>query len=153
MRVIFFEYMSPSGIAYSVNPFTRNPGEILIDANYGQITTILDGAVEPDRFVVAKDSLRIIARSLGAKEFVDILAEDPNNPQCLIVHGGAERCATAEKNRAVFCISDSQVIEVAKAVLKVERHFGQPMKVEWQFGGRPSQEEKLYVLGVDQMRD
>ena len=47
----------------------------------------------------------------------------------------------AERHR--FCITDEDVVELARYAVAIERHYGRPMDIEW---GKDGADGKLYVL-------
>jgi phosphoenolpyruvate synthase/pyruvate phosphate dikinase len=57
-----------AGVAFSVNPVSRDPTQAVIEANWGLGKTVVDGTISPDYFVVDKATRTIIERRLGRKE-------------------------------------------------------------------------------------
>ena len=47
----------------------------------------------------------------------------------------------AERNR--FCITDEEVMALAKQALIIEQHYGRPMDIEW---AKDGQDGKLYIV-------
>ena len=60
--------------------------------------------------------------------------------------GAASRTATvdvAEADRTRFCITDADIIELARQALIIEEHYGCPMDIEW---GKDGDDGKIYIL-------
>jgi pyruvate,water dikinase len=104
--------------------------------------TVVQGAVNPDEFYVHKPMLRggkfpVIRRGLGSKLQKMIFAGD----------GTAGRSVTTvevpEPDRGRFCLSDDDVIELARFALKIEEHYQRPMDIEW---AKDGVDGKLYIL-------
>ena len=102
---------------------------VFITAGYGLGETLVQGSVNPDEFYVYKPALAagrsaILRRTLGTKALKMIYAED----------GGATPVTTVEvpaEDRRRFCISDAEVEELARQAMRIEKHYGCPMDIEW----------------------
>jgi pyruvate, water dikinase len=115
---------------------------VFITASYGLGETVVQGAVNPDEFYVYKPSLRsghqpILRRTLGAKALKMIYAPPAQ------AHERVLTVDVPESDRMRFCISDADILELAKQALVIEQHYGCPMDIEW---GKDGETGKLYVL-------
>jgi pyruvate,water dikinase len=104
-----------------------------ITGAYGLGENVVQGAVNPDEFVVFKPTLKdgykpILERRLGSKKIKMIYA------------GGAkltENVAVPEELQNKFCMSDEDVLTLARWATTIEEHYsavrGQytPMDIEW----------------------
>jgi pyruvate,water dikinase len=52
-----------SGIAFSINPITKEKNKILIEASFGLGEKVVSGKVTPDLYIVRKNSLEIIKKT------------------------------------------------------------------------------------------
>jgi pyruvate,water dikinase len=118
-----------SGIMFSLDTESGFPGVVLISAAWGLGEPIVQGAVNPDRYLVFKAPLSdpskvpILERARGAKDRKMVYAE-----------GGSARTAmveTSRRERDAFVLSDTEVLELARAAVAIERHYGMPMDMEW----------------------
>jgi pyruvate,water dikinase len=118
-----------SGIMFSLDTESGFPGVVLISAAWGLGEPIVQGAVNPDRYLVFKAPLAdpakvpILERARGEKARKMIYAE-----------GGSARTAmveTSRRERDAFVLSDAEVLELARAAVAIERHYGCPMDMEW----------------------
>jgi pyruvate,water dikinase len=118
-----------SGIMFTLDTESGFPGVVLISAAWGLGEPIVQGAVNPDRWLVFKTPLAdpakapILERTRGAKERKMVYAE-----------GGSARTAlveTSRRERDSFVLSDAEVLSLARAGLAIERHYGMPMDIEW----------------------
>ena len=57
-----------SAVVFSVNPVTRNPDEVVINASIGLGEAIVGGLVTPDEIVVSKSSLAVVSYEIATKE-------------------------------------------------------------------------------------
>ena len=57
-----------SAVAFTANPVTNDPSEIVINAYWGLGEGLVDGSSVPDTYTVDKRELRIKMRSVAKKE-------------------------------------------------------------------------------------
>jgi pyruvate, water dikinase len=118
-----------SGVMFSIDTESGFPGAVVISAAWGLGETVVQGAVDPDRFLVFKPLLDeprytpIIERSLGAKERKMTYASGGSAPTATV--------ATTQRERQSFVLADSEVMELARWAVIVEAHYGRPMDMEW----------------------
>jgi pyruvate,water dikinase len=84
----------------------------------------VSGSVSPDRYVVDKQSLRILAREVRHKELV---VEGVPEAGGTIVRESKPDEATAAT------LSDHEVRELAELGRRIEQHYGAPQDTEWAF--------------------
>lgn len=108
-----------SGVIFSQNPVTDNPGELMINASYGLGEAIVSGLVTPDTFLVNKTTNDAM-KEMGLKE-MKILADDE----------GTKEVATTEAEQTCFCLSDSIIHQLADLTNQLEEFFGYPVDVEF----------------------
>ncbi len=121
--------LAGSGVMFTIDTESGFPGVATISAAWGLGETIVQGAVNPDRYVVFKPLLDtsgarpIIEKALGDKAIRMIYAEE----------GGAQTrvvACTAEERRA-FVLGDDEILELGRWAVAVEKHYGRPMDLEW----------------------
>ena len=118
-----------SGVGFSLNPVTNDYDEAVIDATWGLGTTVVEGRVSPDHFVVNKGSRQIVEATTGEKEVAVWLNAD----------GGIHE--RNEPRSAERTLSDPQLQEVADVLCRIEDLYERPVDVEWAYAG-----DHLYVL-------
>ncbi len=130
MAVIVQEMISGecSGVIFGSNP--SNPSEAVIESVYGLNQGLVDGTVEPDRWILDRSTGTI--RSRFSPERKKILAPSES---------GALLTALPSKLKDMPPLDDKRVKEVFHLAKKAEGLFGMPQDVEWTI-----REETLYVL-------
>jgi len=102
---------------------------VVISANWGLGEPIVQGAVNPDRYLVFKPALDdpakvpILEMQRGEKRVKMVYAE-----------GGSARTALVEttgRERDSFVLSASEILALARWGVAIERHYGRPMDIEW----------------------
>ena len=136
-----------SGVMFTLDTESGFRDVVLINAAFGLGENVVQGAVDPDEFLVHKptfnEGLRaVLKRRLGAKQMTMIYAER-----------GAKQTTrnmrTTQKNRERFCITDQEVISLAGYAIEVEKHYSvraghpMPMDLEWAKDGESGE---LYVI-------
>lgn len=110
-----------SGIAFSVHPVTEDPNQLIIEAGYGLGEAIVSGSITPDNHVVDKRDWSVIDSYIADQEKKLIRKET----------GGNDWVPVAESLREKPKLTDEKVIELAKLVVKIEKHYGFPCDIEW----------------------
>lgn len=121
--------LSGSGVIFTLDTETGFPDVAVISAAWGLGETVVQGMVEPDKYIVFKPLLKeqgvqpIIEKSRGAKASKMIYAE-----------GGSKRTRLVETSpaeRRGFVLEDGDIVELGRWAAAVEEHYGRPMDLEW----------------------
>lgn len=118
-----------SGVMFSIDTESGFDKVVLINAAWGLGENVVQGAVSPDEYEVFKPLLDvpgrapIVEKKLGAKEKKMIYAG---------ASGGETRnVPTSKAERAAFVLTDSEILDLARMAVTIERHYGVAMDVEW----------------------
>ncbi len=134
--------LGAAGVMFTMDTESGFQDVVFITSSYGLGETVVQGAVNPDEFYVHKPMLAagkfpLIRRSLGSKlvkmEF-DPAAANGRTVRTVDV-------APADRHR--FSLADEDVLELARYAVKIEKHYGRPMDIEW---GRDGADGRLYIL-------
>jgi pyruvate,water dikinase len=109
-----------SGITFTVDPVTGDDSKIILEANWGLGEGVVSGAESVDGFVVEKANLEITKRHLGRKTKCVVNTED-----------GADWADVPEKMQGTPCVSDDEILEIARVARSVEKTLGCPQDMEW----------------------
>lgn len=128
-----------AGVMFSLDTETGFRDAVLINAAYGLGENVVQGAVNPDEFVVFKPTLKsgfrpILHKRLGTKEWKMIYD----------IGGGrmTRNLPTPPEARARFAITDDEILTLARWACTIEDHYGKkrgvdsPMDIEWAKDGR-----------------
>ena len=123
--------LGSSGVAFSIDTESGFDDAVFITSSFGLGELLVQGAVNPDEFYVAKSRLRagrpsILQRRLGTKR------------QRMVYGDGDEPVVVEDvpaELQARFSLDDDQVTQLAAMVLTIEDHYGRPMDVEWALDG------------------
>ena len=130
MAVVVQELISGerSGIAFSRAPNRRS--QVAIEAVYGLNQGLVDGDVEPDRWMLERPSGRIVSHSPPSRE-----------SKAAPTDGGVSIVPLTPEERTKPPLDDARLGDVFDLALSAENHFESAQDVEWTFRG-----DDLYVL-------
>ncbi len=130
-----------SGVMFTIDTESGFPKVVNISATWGLGETIVQGAVNPDTYMVFKPLLDqpgifpIIEKSRGEKAIKLIYAEEGS--------GQTRLQATSQAERVAFVLDEDEIMELARWAAAVEQHYGRPMDLEWAKDGGNGQ---LYLV-------
>eukprot|EP01090_Pellita_catalonica_P015377 TRINITY_DN4160_c0_g1_i4.p1 TRINITY_DN4160_c0_g1~~TRINITY_DN4160_c0_g1_i4.p1 ORF type:complete len:813 (+),score=168.87 TRINITY_DN4160_c0_g1_i4:82-2520(+) len=124
-----------SGITFTIDTETGFRKVVLITASWGLGENIVGGKVNPDEFLVFKDTSAIIRKKLGTKRWTLIYQSDELKP--------TKNEATPKSRREKFCLEDPEIKKLADWAVIIEKHYTEknggkftPMDIEWAKDGR-----------------
>jgi pyruvate,water dikinase len=138
--------LGASGIMFTLDTETGFRDVVLISAAYGLGENVVQGALDPDEFMVFKPTFErgaraVLRRSLGSKKIKMVFNGDRVTGTCNV--------ATSPAERDRFCIEDEDVLTLADYALTIERHYSAkanrpvPMDIEW---AKDGMDGRLYVV-------
>ena len=133
--------LAGSGVMFTIDTETGFPGVVVISAAWGLGETVVQGLVEPDKYLVFKPLLAnanvcpIIEKSLGNKARKMIYSHRPGEWTRLV--------DTPARQRRSLVLDDREILELARWAMKIEGHYGRPMDIEWAKDGESGD---LFIL-------
>ncbi|TFD14602.1 phosphoenolpyruvate synthase [Cryobacterium sp. TMT1-21] len=118
-----------SGVMFSIDTDSGFPGVAVISASWGLGETVVQGTVNPDKYLVFKELLEqpgctpIVEKTLGEKARKMVYAK-----------GGSARTRmvdTPDGERQSFVLTDAEIVKLGRWAVIVENHYGRPMDMEW----------------------
>jgi pyruvate,water dikinase len=133
--------LGASGVMFTLDPDSGFRDVVFITASWGLGETVVQGAVNPDEFYVYKPALRagklaILRRNLGGKAVKMVYAPGASAERVQTV-------AVPPADRRRFCLSDADIVTLARQALIIEEHYGRPMDIEW---GRDGASGAIFIL-------
>ena len=131
-----------SGVMFTIDTESGFRDVVFITASYGLGETVVQGAVNPDEFYVHKPLLRqgkpaIVRKSIGSKKIKMIFSDDTKAGL------STKTIDVAESEANQYCISDEDILELARYADTIESHYQCPMDIEW---GKNGLDGKMYIL-------
>lgn len=122
--------LASSGVMFTLDTESGFEDAIFITSAYGLGETVVQGSVNPDEFYVYKPSLEnnqhaILRRNIGSKKRKMIFTENTAHEAST----NTIDVETSEQNK--FSITDDEIMAIAEMGLKIEKHYGKAMDIEW----------------------
>lgn len=111
-----------AGVMFTLNPLNGDRSKIVLESCWGLGEGVVKGDITPSRFTVDKVTFEIINRQLNAQTHE--YRFDP-------IAGGVAFAPVDETLRCTFCVTDTEVLELAKLAKQIERGHGAPQDIEW----------------------
>jgi len=112
-----------SGVMFTVNPVTGDPGRIVIEAVLGLGEAAVSGVVTPDLYVVNKDGFAIEERHISHQEKQLVRVADEGEANAWV--------NVAPTRGAAQKLVDTEIKALAALASRIEAHYGAPHDIEW----------------------
>jgi pyruvate, water dikinase len=136
-----------AGVIFTLDTESGCRDVVMVSGVWGLGEAIVQGIADPDEFLVHKPTLRqgheyVLRRRIGAK-------------QVKLVYGARSDAGrtkwkrVAGKMRAAACLTDPEIIKLAKQALAIEQHYSEfhgrpmPMDIEW---AKDGPDGDLYII-------
>ena len=131
-----------AGVMFTLDTESGFENVVFVTAAYGLGELVVQGNVNPDEFYVYKPALdsglpAVIRRRLGDKAERMVFADDGK------VGASVKTIQVENSERRKFCVSDSDIAELAKCARLIEKHYGRHMDIEW---GKDGDDGRVYIL-------
>lgn len=107
-----------SGITFTVHPIDKK--SLLIEASYGIGDMIVSGKVDPDNYIIDRETLQIKERKIGNKKKMSISSD----AEIKIID-------VKDEVKEMQVLSEEEIKRIAKTCLELEKIFNYPQDIEW----------------------
>ena len=133
--------LASSGVMFTLDTESGFNDVVFITGAYGLGENVVQGAVDPDEFYVHKPTYlaghrAVLRRLIGDKAVKMVFVEGETKHT-------TRNIPTPKADRARFCLTDADVLELAGYACTIEWHYGRPMDIEWAKDGIDGQ---LYIV-------
>ena len=120
-----------SGVMFSIDTDSGFPRVAVVSAAWGLGETVVQGTINPDKYLVFKPLLAeaageispIIEKTLGSKDRKMVYSRGG--------HARTKMVDTSEAERRAFVLADAEILALARWAVSVEEHYARPMDMEW----------------------
>jgi pyruvate, water dikinase len=118
-----------SGVMFSIDTESGFDKVVLINAAWGLGENVVQGAVDPDEYIVFKPLLTdskltpIVEKKCGEKAKKMIYTSDAAHP--------TRNVPVSKAERAAFVLDDKDILQLARWACVIEQHYRRPMDMEW----------------------
>lgn len=122
MAVVVQQMIAPeqAGVAFTKDPST-GADHVVIEAAFGQGEVVVSGKVQPDSYVVDKQTLQVLDSLVGYQAIKIVSGPDGTDTTVNL--------EPAQANSRV--LDDTSLRTIAELAIAAERHNGCPQDVEW----------------------
>lgn len=119
-----------SGVMFTLDTESGFNEVVFITASYGLGEMVVQGAVNPDEFYLSKALLEqnrpaVVRRNLGSKQKKMVYGDEGSTTK-------STKIVDVDKaDRNQFALNTDELTRLAKQALIIEKHYGQPMDIEW----------------------
>jgi len=129
-----------SGVMFSIDTESGFRDAVVINGSYGLGENIVKGRVNPDEFYVFQPTLKkgfkpIVEKRLGFKEEKLIYSNEGKE--------STKNVRVSIEDRRRFCITNEEVLSLARWATIIEEHYKRPMDMEWAKDGITG---KLFIV-------
>jgi pyruvate,water dikinase len=114
-----------SGVTFTINPTNNDNTKIVIEAVFGLGEGIVSGTIEPDYYLVDKESLKVVEKKIGIKKIEFTRDSSGKN---------IKKELPFEKQFQQV-LEDWEIKRLAEYSIKLEQHYNWPQDIEWAIEG------------------
>jgi pyruvate,water dikinase len=120
VAVIKMVNATAAGIGFTIDPVLGDDTKVIIEANWGLGEGVVSGVENVDKWIVEKETLKIVERSVGTKV------------KCVLyMEKGADWAEVPPAKRDKPCLTDEEIKAVAEVAIHLEQKLGKPQDMEW----------------------
>ena len=110
-----------AGVAFTADPSNGAQDRVVIEGAFGLGEVVVSGEVEPDTYIVSKETLEVLDIRLGHKAFKIVRGPD-----------GHDKVVDLDDEQAdARVLDDAELRRIAELAIATERHNGCPQDTEW----------------------
>jgi pyruvate,water dikinase len=109
-----------AGVLFTADPNTGDSSKMIIESNWGLGESVVGGQSMPDVFVIDKDALEPLQKTLGSKKYL-VRFKDV----------GVVEEETPLEMREQYSLTDAELSEIGRLGKALEAHFDVPQDTEW----------------------
>ncbi len=110
-----------AGVMFTLHPVTGDRSKIVIESTWGLGESLVSGSVIPDRFVIDKDTMRIVEREIVHKT-VFYTRDEAGKTVHLTVPSDKQDAPS---------LTDEEVLKLAELGKRIEEHYQKPQDIEF----------------------
>lgn len=110
-----------AGVAFTADPSNGAEDRVVVEGAFGLGEVVVSGEVEPDTYIIAKDSLAVLDVRIGHKAFK--IVRGPDGDDTVVDLDDAQADARV--------LDERELRSIAELAVATERHNGCPQDTEW----------------------
>jgi pyruvate,water dikinase len=129
-------YARSAGVLFTTDLVNNDPSLVVIEASWGLGEGVAQAKVNPDKFVVNKETLNVKEKYIGQKTC-----------QVVAIEQGTKVETVPKEKQAIPCLSDEELTHLVKLAKQVELHDGGiPQDIEWAVDAELPFPENIFLI-------
>jgi pyruvate, water dikinase len=128
-----------AGVMFTLNPANGDVSKVSIGGSWGFGESVVSGSVTPDEWMVDKVVMEISKRSIAPKCMMYVVDSSSGREEVVAADVPPEK-------QNVPCLSDEEVLELARIGKTIEQHYGTPQDIEWVIDKELPFPENIFVV-------
>ncbi|MCP8308581.1 MAG: phosphoenolpyruvate synthase [archaeon] len=125
-----------AGVTFTLHPVTGERSKIVIESTWGLGESLVSGSVIPDRFVVDKDTMKIVEREIAHKTVFYTRDEK----------GKTVHLPVPSEKQDAPSLTDEEVLKLAELGKKIEEHYGKAQDIEFAIDNELSFPKSVFIV-------
>ncbi|MCP8308617.1 MAG: phosphoenolpyruvate synthase [archaeon] len=125
-----------AGVIFTLHPVTGDRSKILIESTWGLGESLVSGSLIPDRFVVDKDTMKIVEREIAHKTVFYTRDET----------GKTVHLSLTSERQDAPSLTDEEVLKLAELGKKIEEHYGKAQDIEFAIDNELSFPQSVFIV-------
>ncbi|HJX69657.1 MAG TPA: phosphoenolpyruvate synthase [Dehalococcoidia bacterium] len=125
-----------AGVMFTLEPMTNDESKIVIEAAFGLGETVVSGELTPDLYLVDKEELRILDKSIAKQEWQLV-----KNPARKDGEENNIKVPVPVSSQTRQKLSDKRIVALARVAKAIEALYQYPQDIEW-----AKEKGKLYIV-------
>ena len=121
-----------AGVVFTINPSTNNKDEIVIEAGFGLGEAVVSGAINPDSYIIDKQTLNIKSKKINKQTWA--LYRDE-------YLGKTVRRSLSKEKQEEQVLNENEINNLDKLAKQIEDHYEKPMDIEFAI-----ENGKIYIV-------
>ncbi len=111
-----------AGVMFTLDPLNGDRSKIVLEACWGLGEGVVKGDVTPSQYSLDKVTFEIVKRKVATQE--EEYRFDP-------AAGAVGLVPVPDERRQSPCVTDGELVELARLAKRIEQHRGAPQDIEW----------------------
>jgi len=111
-----------AGVMFTLHPVTGDTSKIIIEATWGLGESLVSGAATPDRYVVDKNTLKLLDKEIATKTIAYLKDEKT---------GKTVHIKLPPEKQTASCLTDEEIMPLAELAKKIEAHYQKAQDIEF----------------------
>jgi pyruvate,water dikinase len=125
-----------AGVLFTADLVSNDTSLVVIEASWGLGEGVVQAKVNPDKFVVNKETLNIKEKHISQKTC-----------QVVAIEQGTKVETVTKEKQAIPCLSDEELTHLTKLAKQVELHYGGiPQDIEWAVDAELPFPENIFLI-------